>query len=64
MALDYQEKHHELLKKLVPADSPYLSHSEKQLRQFKELSIRQEKAKQAEKAGQRAIGSNKPAKMS
>lgn len=64
MALEYQEKNHELLKKLVPADSTYLLHSEQQLKNFKELSIQQEKARHAEKAGQRAIGSNKPSKMS
>lgn len=39
MALDYQEKNHELLKKLVPADSTYLLHSEQQLKTFKTLSI-------------------------
>lgn len=59
MALEYQEKNHEVLKRLVPADSPYLSHSENQINQFIELSVAQEKAKQAEKAGQRPIGSNK-----
>ena len=64
MALEYQEKNHELLKQLVPADSQYLVHSEQQLNSFIELSVQQEKAKQAEKAGQRSIGSNKPSKMS
>jgi len=28
MALEYQEKNHDLLKQLVPADSQYLLHSE------------------------------------
>jgi len=28
MALEFQEKNHELLKKLVPSDSQYLQHSE------------------------------------
>jgi len=32
MALEYQEKHYDLLKKLMPADSPYLLHSASQLR--------------------------------
>lgn len=64
MALEYQEKNHELLKQLVPADSQYLLHSQSQLNNFIELSVQQEKAKQAEKAGQRSIGSNKPGKMS
>ena len=64
MALEYQEKNHELLKQLVPADSQYLIHSEQQLNNFIQLSVQQETAKQAEKAGQRSIGSNKPSKMS
>ena len=64
MALEFQEKNHELLKQLVPADSQYLLHSEQQLNNFIELSVQQEKAKQAEKAGQRSIGSNKAAKIS
>jgi len=64
MALEYQEKNHDLLKQLVPADSQYLLHSENQMNQFIELSVAQEKAKQAEKAGQRSIGSNKTGKKS
>lgn len=64
MALEYQEKNHDLLKQLVPADSQYLLHSENQINQFIELSVAQEKAKQAEKAGQRSIGSNKTSKKS
>jgi len=34
------------------------------MNQFIELSVAQEKAKQAEKAGQRSIGSNKTGKKS
>jgi len=59
-----RRKNHDLLKQLVPADSQYLFHSENQINQFIELSVAQEKAKQAEKAGQRSIGSNKTSKKS
>ena len=62
MALDFQEKSHLIIKKLMPEDSQYVKQSQAQLNQFMSLSIQSEKAKAIEKGGSgvRNIGENKP----
>ena len=66
MALNYQEKSHEMIKTLIPEDSQYVRQSEQQLHQYMHQSVMQEKQKNFEKnsqgigSGKRAIGENKP----
>ena len=56
VALEHQEKAYELLKKVLPADSPYIQHSKAQLDQYVKISVNYEKQK-AQAA--RPIGQNK-----
>ena len=66
LALEYQEKSHIIIKKLMPAESQYVIQSQNQLNQFMKQSVHQEKMKQIEKSqmgigsGKRPIGANKP----
>lgn len=43
MALNFQEKSHNIIKELMPADNPYVKQSEQQLNQFMSYSVQQEK---------------------
>ena len=64
MALDFQEKSHLMITKLMPADSSYVIQSKNKLDQFMAMSVKKEKQKVLEKGSLgREIGQNKP-KMS
>jgi hypothetical protein len=67
-ALEFQEKSHEMIKKIMPEESAFVKQSQMQLHELINKSVYQEKLKQIEKnnqgigSGKRQIGENK-AKM-
>lgn len=62
-ALEYQEKAHEILSKLYPAEDPRVKNSLATIDQFTKLSVQKEIIQKSIKQTQRPLGSNKKPKQ-